>query len=78
MKDIQPIGYKAYLVHKRYAVEKQPGGRIIVGRLKTYKNVNGKIVPVYVEIGNSKNEIQADIHKIFKNLEKAVDAIKSK
>jgi len=71
------IGCKVLLVNRRYAFQKIPGGSIVVGRLKTYRNINGEITPVFTEIGNSKLELTLNTYIPFVDEQEAINAIKS-
>ena len=69
------IGDKCILVHRSYANQKKPGGMLIPARLKTYKNINGKVTPVFSAIGQSKSELTLEFYIPFLDVQKAIDAI---
>ena len=69
------IGTRMYAVHKKYADEKINGGRIIVCRVKTFQNKQGKIMPVLIEVGNAKREINLTTHYYYYHLHTALEDI---
>jgi hypothetical protein len=71
---ILDIGTRMYAVHKDYKDKGMEGGRVVVCRIKSYKNVSGKVVPILGEIG-TKTEINPQTHYTYTDLGKAVDAI---
>lgn len=66
------IGTTLYLVNKAWKSKKH-GARIIVARVVTYENYEGTVVPILV---NKKTEYSIKTHKVFTNLEEAVNALK--
>lgn len=72
---IYPIGSKVFLVHKQYKDKKLNGGKIIPCKVKTYENVNGKILPVCSIIGDSRKTIMEDSYYLFDNVNDAIEAI---
>lgn len=69
------IGGKCILVHRSYAGQKKPGGMLIPARLKTYKNINGKVEPVFTIIGAPKSEVSLEFYIPFLDVQKAIDSI---
>jgi hypothetical protein len=76
MYDHLKINSTVYAVHKTHADEKIPGGKIQVCKVKTFHNVKGKIIPQLKVIGTSA-EVNPVTHKIYIELPKAIDAIRS-
>ncbi len=55
------------------------GGRILVGKVKTFCNFNGTVEPVFCEVGNkARGEMTLSCYHVFIDLQKAIDSIKSK
>jgi len=72
------IGSMVYAVHTKYVKnEVKTGGKIRVCRVKTFENQGGKIMPVLAVVGNSKMEVSTKSHKVFTELPKAIDAIRT-
>lgn len=72
------IGEKCILVHRSYVNQNKVGGMLIPARLKTYKNINGKVEPVFTIIGAPKSEATLDFYIPFLDVQKAIDAIITK
>ncbi len=68
------IGDKVFAVHKKYADENL-GGKILVCRVKTFENKEGKVVPVLKEVGNVKMTITFEQYYIYYDINDAIDAI---
>lgn len=77
MENILKIGKKCFLVHRSYAYKKKSGGQILIGRLKTWKNIQGKVTPIFVEVGFPKIELTLKNYIPFLEEQKAIDSIKS-
>lgn len=72
------IGAQIYAVHKKYVKkEANEGGIIKVCRVKTFHNMGGKIMPILTIVGNSKMEVSTKTHKVYVELSKAIDAIRT-
>ena len=76
MYDHLKINSTIYAVHKTHAGMKEPGGKIQVCKVKTFHNVKGKIIPQLKVIGTTA-EVDPTTHKIYVELPKAIDAIRS-
>lgn len=77
-KPILPINSKVYAVHKKYADSATiQGGKVNICRVKTYQNKGGAIVAVLGVVGQ-KLELDDKTHYIYHDLQKAVDAIRTK
>lgn len=68
------INTQIYAVHKAYAHTKLKNGRVLVGKVKSYQNVNGVIYPIIKEVG-SPVIIDVRMHEFYLSLVEAVDAI---
>lgn len=77
MNSLKKIGSKIYAVNKRTVDEKLKNGKVLVGRIKSYQNINDEIEPIVQEVG-SKKEIYFNANYFFSDLENAVDAIRTK
>ena len=71
------IGSKVFAVHIKYVEENITGGRIRVCRVKTFENRAGVIQPVLTAVGESKSELDYKNHKIYYELDSAIEAIKT-
>jgi len=70
-----PIGTKIYAVHKNY--EGKPNGIIRIGKIATYLECNGKILPVS-KATDGKGEINVLTHTFYTDLNQAINVIKTK
>lgn len=68
------INSQVFAVHKTYAHTKLKNGRILVGKVKSYQNVNGVIYPIIKEVGSAVI-VDARMHEFYLSLHEAVDAI---
>jgi hypothetical protein len=68
------IGAQLFAVHKSYVDNKLNNGKIIVGKIKSYHNINGKVYPIIKEIGTS-YVVDARMYYIYADLGKAIEAI---
>ncbi len=68
------IGVQVYGVHKSYIDEKKNGGKIRVGKIKSYQNINGAILPIIKEVGTPVI-ICPVMHHIYDTLDEAITAI---
>jgi len=79
MYDDLKIGCMVYAVHNKYVKkEARVGASIKVCRVKTFENKEGKIMPILTIVGNSKMEVSTNTHKVYVELPKAIDAIRTK
>lgn len=77
MNKYYDIGTRVFAVHKdRLKVKSKVGTKIFVGRIKSYMNYQGTIVPIVTEVGNSKHELHFGCYEFFYDLSKAIKAIK--
>lgn len=76
--DILNINTQVFAVHKKYPDENLPGGRIKVCRVKTYKNVKGKVTMVLTEVGKPNVELSSDVLYLYRELKDAINAITTK
>jgi hypothetical protein len=76
MYDHLKINSTIYAVHKNHAGKKLTGGKIQVCKVKTFYNLKGKIIPLLKVIGTTA-EVDPSTHKIYVDLPKAIDAIRS-
>lgn len=68
------IGTIVYSVHDKHAHTGLKNGKIIVGRVKSYQNVDGEIHPIIKEIGANRF-IDIEMYTRYNTLETAIDAI---
>jgi len=71
------IGTQVYCVRKNVVDEKLPGGKIAVGRIKSYENRAGKVHPIVKEVGESRI-VDPVLHYVYTELDTAVKAIDNK
>lgn len=71
------IGTQVYCVRKSYVDAKLSGGKIAVGRIKSYENRDGKIHPIVKEVGEPRI-IDPVLHYIYTELDTAIAAIDNK
>lgn len=71
------IGMQLYCVHKSYIDKSLQNGVIVIGKVKTYCNIDGEILPVIREVG-ARREIGHDTHYVYDRLDDAIDAISTK
>lgn len=69
------IGQQVLAVHKSHIHKQINGAKIIVGRVKSYQFVNKKVQPIVTIVGNSRHELNPEIHTFYTELEEAVEAI---
>lgn len=74
---IQKINTLIYAIYNGYIGSKISGGRIRIGRIMTYQEMNGRILPVVKEVGTP-HEINPLTNKFFATLEEAIAALKPK
>ena len=77
MDPLKKIGSQIYAVNKRIVDEKLKNGRVLVGKIKSYQNVDGEIRPIVQEVG-IRREIYLESNYFFGELTDAVDAIRTK
>ncbi len=67
-----------YAVHKKHADSSTlQGGTVRVCRIKTYKNIEGEVLPILKVVGE-KVEINTTNHYIYSRLDDAIEAIQTK
>lgn len=72
------IGSKCYLVNRSYAFQKKWGGVILMGKVRTFANVKGNVVPLFREVGNAKRgDLGLENYVPFITVQDAIDSIKS-
>ncbi len=73
------IGSKVYLVNRDYAFKKGKwSGEILLGKVRTFRNVRGSVVPLFREIGNGKRgDLSIERYVPFVTVQDAIDAIKN-
>lgn len=76
-KEYAKIGTQIYAVHKRYVDEKLNNSKIMVCKIRSYMNSDGKIVPIIREVG-SKTDLNTSHYYIYNDLPKAINAITPK
>jgi len=76
MYDHLKINGTVYAVHKNHNGKKLEGGIIIVCKVKTFYNHKKKILPKLKAVGSSAI-INPETHKLYVDLPKAIDAIRS-
>ena len=74
---LEKIGSTIFAVHKRYADGDIIGGKVIVCRVKSYENRGGTITPILTEVGNARRKVGLDVHYMYNDLDKAVNAIRT-
>ena len=72
---ILKIGTIVYLVNKAWRKHSKVGSRLITAKITGYQNINGDIHPI-LKIGRI--EVDPTTNDIFTDLDKAVEAIKTK
>ena len=72
------IGDKVYMVYKKYYDENLTGARMHVCKVKTFQNKQGEIIPVLVEIGNTKHELDPRLYYISKDPDVAMKYLVTK
>lgn len=65
-----------YGVRKTYVDERLPNGKIMVGRIKSYQNIDGTVHPIVKEVGANRM-IDPVLHYIYTDLDTAVNVISS-
>ena len=70
MKKIE-LNSKKYAIRKEYLNNHKLRGQMLLCKSKTFRYVDGKVMVVYSEIGNSKNEFTEATHTIFDCAEEA-------
>lgn len=71
------IGTIIYLVHKKFADSSTLfGGKVIVCRVRSFCNREGKIFPIYREVG-SKWSPDPNTHYVYTRIEDAIQAIRT-
>jgi hypothetical protein len=71
---IHKIGTQVYGVHKKYVDDNLKNGKIIVGKVRTYENIDGKVQAIIKEVG-APRMIDTRMYYIYTDLEVAVKAI---
>lgn len=74
------IGSKVFLVHKNYAFQKKPGGRVVQARVVGFFNTKDEILPEFKVVGYTayyKSLINESSYVVFMDIKKAIQAIKS-
>ena len=71
------IGSKVYLVNRDYAFKKKFGGVILVGKVKTFRNVKGNVIPEFTETGRGGVVLTMERYVPFVKVQDAIDSIKS-
>lgn len=71
------IGTTKYAVHQTYVNNKMKNGKIIVGKVRSYQNIDGEIYPIIKEVG-TKVLIDVKMHYIYDDLDIAITAITTK
>ena len=77
--DSLTIGSKIFIVHRKYAFQNKPGGKVILARVVSFSNRNGNIEIDFRAIGQpSKSPDLGMRHYIpFIDIQKAIDSIKT-
>jgi len=76
MYDHLKINSTIYAVHERSANKKQHGGKVVVCKVKSFYNDKGTIWPLLKAVGSTA-EVHPGSHKLYLELSKAIDAIRS-
>jgi len=72
------IGSKCFLVNRDYAFKKKIGGIILLAKVRTFGNVQGNVVPLFREIGNSKRgDLGLRNYVPFVTVQEAIESIRS-
>lgn len=72
---IRKIGTTVYMVHKSYVDQKKNNGKIKVGKIRSYQNIDGVICPIIKEVGSSVI-LDPLMNYIYESIELAIDAIR--
>ena len=77
--DSLTIGSKIFIVHRKYAFQNKPGGKVILARVTSFSNRKGNIEIDFRAIGQpSKSPDLGMANYIpFIDIQKAIDSIKS-
>jgi len=77
--DSLTIGSKVFIVHRKYAFQNKPGGKVILARVVSFSNRNGNIEIDFRAIGQSAKSPDLGMnHYIpFIDIQKAIDSIKN-
>jgi hypothetical protein len=77
--DSLTIGSKVFIVHRKYAFQNKPGGKVILARVVSFSNRNGNIEIDFRAIGQpAKSPDLGMNHYIpFIDIQKAIDSIKN-
>lgn len=71
------IGTMLYAVHKTYVDKKLKNGKIMIGKVRSYQNIDGEIYPIIKEVGTPVL-IDVKMNYIYNDLDKAILAITTK
>lgn len=73
------INSKIFVVHKAYANQNKPGGRVVLARVTSFVNKNGKVVPEFRLIGQpgATPNVSECQYEWFTNIELAIDSIRT-
>lgn len=80
-ENILKDGTKVYLVHNQILSGESKTGRIVIAKIKTYqRTLRGELLPVCVEVGNTKGELRIGNNKtegyaLFTSISDAVNAM---
>ena len=77
MDPLKKIGTQIYAVNKSTIDQKLKFGRILVGKIKSYQTLDGKLLPIIQEVG-TKKEIYINANYFFGELVDAVNALTNK
>lgn len=69
------IGSIVYAVHKTWVDEKAPGSKIRVGKVISYENPRGEVLPIIKETTTGKGLINVENNYLYNTIEDAIEAI---
>jgi hypothetical protein len=77
--DSLTIGSKVFIVHRKYAFQNKPGGKVVLARVVSFSNRNGNIEIDFRAIGQTSKSSDLGMTNYipFINIQKAIDSIKS-
>lgn len=74
---VDKIGTVLYGVYKKYVDEKLMNGKVVVGKVVSYENINGEIYPIVREVG-TRNKLYHTSLYFYNTLEEAIEVIITK
>ncbi len=69
------IGTIAYMIHKGFLGQNRNGAKIVPARVKTFQRADGRIEPVFTEVGNPRRELSLSCYVPFIDIKSAKQAL---